>query len=118
MPGCLPATTAPKSVYLSIYLSISIDLSIYLSFYLCVYPSIYLFFFLSVSFSFFLSFSLAAVLLSLFAFAFPFVCFAEKKPNKEGSKHELLTFGSGGGALRPPKNVKNVTSKKFAKLKL
>ena len=65
-----------------------------MSLYLSIYLSIYLSFFL-----------LAAVLLSLFVFAFPVVFVAETKPNKEASKHELLTFGSGvllGGALRPP----------------
>ena len=78
---CLP-------IHLSVYIYLSI--SRYLSFYLFVYPSIYLYVVLSVflyfCISFFLSFSLAAVIFSLFAFAFPFVCFAEKKPNKEASK--------------------------------
>ena len=62
--------------------------------------------YLSIS-TFFLSF-LAAVLLSLFAFAFPVVFVAETKPNKEaskqGSKHELLTFGSGAPPPTPPRH--------------
>ena len=69
------------------------------------YPSICLYLSVYIYLSFFLSFFLAAVLLSLFASAFPVVFVAETKPNKEASKHELLTFGSGvlmGGALRPP----------------
>ena len=58
--------------------------------------------------------ALAAVLLSLFVFAFPFVCFAEKKPNKEASKQaskqvskqaraaHLWIWCAAGGPLRPP----------------
>ena len=85
MPGCLPATAAPKSVYLSIYLSISICLSISIYLSICLSLSIHLSNFISFFLSFFLSlWQLFSFI--FFAFAFPCVCFAEKKPNKEASK--------------------------------
>ena len=63
----------------------------------------------------FLSFFLAAVLLSLFAFAFPVVCVAETKPNKEASKQgskqaraaHLWIWCAAGGALPPPPTPPN-----------
>ena len=109
MPGCLPATAAPKSVYLSIYLSISIFLSICLSIHLSIFISFFLFFFLS--------FSLAAVLFYLsfcFCFSICLLCREEtKQGSKQASKHELLTLGSSvllGGALRPPQPPRTTKS--------
>ena len=66
--------------WLSLLLWLLVSWPIHLSVY--IYLSTYLSFCLSV----FLSFLLAAVLLCLFAFAFPVVCVAETKPNKEASK--------------------------------
>ena len=69
-------------------------LSIYLSISICLYLS------------FFLSFFWAAVLLSLFAFAFPVVYVAGTKPNKEASKQASTSCSPldlvccWGGALR------------------
>ena len=63
------------------------------------------FVFLSLFLSFFLFRSCSPFSFLLLNFAFPFVRFAETKPNKEASKHELLTFGSGvllGGGTAPP----------------
>ena len=73
---------------------------------ICLYLSVYIY--LSIYLSFVLSFFLAAVLLSLFAFAFPVVCVAETKPNKQASKQastscsplDLVCFW--GGRCAPP----------------
>ena len=71
---------------------------------ICLYLSIFLSVCLSIYLYLFISFSLAAVLLSRFAFAFPFVCFAEKKPNKQASAScsPLDLVRCWGGALPPP----------------
>ena len=69
---------------------------------ICLYLSIYL--------SFCLSF-----FWQLFSFLFLyllFLLFSLQRRNKQASKHELLTFGSGvllGGALRPPPNLPRAT---------